>query len=113
MIEHYAVTKDADRLAPNWLASRINYRTIKFLYRDIDGHAELKGVRIGDTVQFNGKKPRPRNGMAGSSMPTSRPSSRGRWRPPCVPSARRFGCCRKPELTRTTSCWKKPGTRDS
>lgn len=43
MIEHYTVTKDADRLAPNWLASRINYKTVKFLYRDIDGHAELKG----------------------------------------------------------------------
>ena|GEM_PF-1229446 len=120
MTEHYTVTKDADRLAPQWLASRINYTTIKFLYRDIDGHAELKGVRIGDevarigdTVQFNGKKPRPRNGMAGSSMPTSRPSSRGRWRPPCVPSVRRYGCCRKQELTRTTSCWKKPGIRDS
>lgn len=43
MIEHYTVTKDADRLAPNWLASRINYKTIKFLYWDKDGHAELKG----------------------------------------------------------------------
>lgn len=43
--QHYTVTKDADRLAPNWLASRINYKTIKFLYRDKDGHAELKGVR--------------------------------------------------------------------
>ena len=63
MTEHYTVTKDADRLAPNWLASRINYITIKFLYRDIDGHAELKGVKIGDevaqigdTVQFNGRR---------------------------------------------------------
>ena len=61
--QHYTVTKDADRLAPNWLASRINYITIKFLYRDIDGHAELKGVKIGDevaqigdTVQFNGRR---------------------------------------------------------
>ena len=63
MIEHYTVTKDADRLAPQWLASRINYKTIKFLYRDIDGHTELKGVmigdevaRIGDTIQFNGRR---------------------------------------------------------
>lgn len=63
MIEHYTVTKDADRLAPNWLASRINYTTIKFLYRDKDGHAKLKGVKIGDevaqigdTVQFNGRR---------------------------------------------------------
>ena len=60
--QHYTVTKDADRLAPNWLASRINYKTIKFLYWDIDGHAELKGVKIGDevaqigdTVQFRRK----------------------------------------------------------
>lgn len=37
-------------------------------------------------------KPRQKNGTAGSSMPTNRPSSRGRWRPPCVPSVRRFGC---------------------
>lgn len=63
MTEHYTVTKDADRLAPNWLASRINYKTIKLLYRDKDGHAELKGVKIGDevaqigdTVQFNGRR---------------------------------------------------------
>lgn len=61
--QHYTVTKDADRLAPNWLASRINYKTIKFIYRDKDGHAELKGVKIGDevaqigdTVQFNGRR---------------------------------------------------------
>ena len=59
MTEHYTVTKDADRLAP----SRINYKTIKLLYRDKDGHAELKGVKIGDevaqigdTVQFNGRR---------------------------------------------------------
>ncbi len=56
MIEHYTVTKDADRLAPNWLASRINYKTIKLLYRDKDGHAELKRAQIGDTVQFNGRR---------------------------------------------------------
>ena len=62
-MQRYKITKDADRLAPNWLASRINYRTIKFLYRDKVGHAELKGVRIGDevaqigdTVQFNGRR---------------------------------------------------------
>ncbi len=64
MTERYTVTKDADRLAaPNWLASRINYKTIRFVYRDIDGHVELKGVKIGDevaqigdTVRFNGKR---------------------------------------------------------
>mgnify|MGYP006878944691 CR=1 FL=1 len=54
--QHYTVTKDADRLAPNWLASRINYKTIKLLYRDKDGHAELKRAQIGDTVQFNGRR---------------------------------------------------------
>ena len=61
--QHYTVTKDADRLAPNWLAMRINYKTIKFIYRNNDGHAELKGVKIGDevaqigdTVQFNGRR---------------------------------------------------------
>ena len=63
MTEHYTDTKDADRLAPNWLASRINYKTIKFIYRNNDGHTELKGVKIGDevaqigdTVQFNGRR---------------------------------------------------------
>lgn len=63
MTEHYTVAKDADRLATQWLASRINYRTVKFVYRDKDGHAELKGVRIGDevaqigdTVQFDGRR---------------------------------------------------------
>lgn len=49
-MQRYKITKDADRLAPNWLASRINYKTIKFIYRDKDGHAELKGVKIGDEV---------------------------------------------------------------
>lgn len=54
MTEHYTVTKDA---------GRINYKTIKLLYRGKDGHAELKGVKIGDevaqigdTVQFNGRR---------------------------------------------------------
>lgn len=58
-MQRYKIIKDADRLAPNWLASRINYKT----NRDKDGHAELKGVKIGDevaqigdTVQFNGRR---------------------------------------------------------
>ena len=59
----YQVTKDADMLMPSWLAARINYTTVKILYQDNDGHAEVKGVRIGDevakigdTVVFNGKR---------------------------------------------------------
>ncbi len=61
--QYYTVTKDADMLAPKWLAARINYTTVKFLYRDTDGHATLKGVRIGDAtaqigdrVVFDGKR---------------------------------------------------------
>lgn len=50
-------------LAPNWLADRINYKTVKFLYGEKDGAEILKGVRIndqtakiGDTVCFDGKR---------------------------------------------------------
>jgi len=57
------VTEDADMLAPKWLAARINYTTVKFLYRGADGHATVKGVRIGnataqigDRVVFDGKR---------------------------------------------------------
>ena len=63
MIQKYIITKDADMLAPNWLADRINYRTVKFLYKEIDGAGVLKAVRIndqtakiGDTVWFDGKR---------------------------------------------------------
>lgn len=63
MKRYYTVTKDADMLAPSWLAARINYTTVKILYQNIDGHAEVKGVRIGnemaevgDTVVFDGKR---------------------------------------------------------
>lgn len=59
----YIVTKDADRLAPSWLAARINYKTVKFLYGMIDGAETLEGVRIddqvakiGDTIYFDGKR---------------------------------------------------------
>lgn len=59
----YTITKDSDMLAPAWLAKRINYKTIKFLYRIIDGAEQLKGVRIneevagiGDTVVFDGNR---------------------------------------------------------
>lgn len=59
----YIVDKNADMLAPNWLADRINYKTVKFLYVIRDGTEILKGVRvndqtakIGDTVCFDGKR---------------------------------------------------------
>lgn len=63
MIQKYIITKDADMLAPNWLADRINYKTVKFLYIIRDGAEVLKGVRIndqtaknGDAVCFDGKR---------------------------------------------------------
>lgn len=63
MIKTYTVTKDADRLAPKWLAARINYATIKFVYVIRDGAETLKGVRIGheiakigDRICFDGKR---------------------------------------------------------
>lgn len=63
MKQRYTITKDSDMLAPAWLAKRINYKTIKFLYRIIDGAEQLKGVRInekvaeiGDTVIFDGNR---------------------------------------------------------
>ena len=59
----YRITKDADMLAPEWLAARINYRNVKFVYHVADGAAKLKGVRIygklagiGDRVLFDGKR---------------------------------------------------------
>lgn len=63
MIQKYIITKDADMLAPYWLADRINYKTVKFLYDIRDGEEILKGVRIndqtaeiGDTVCLDGKR---------------------------------------------------------
>lgn len=62
-IRKYKVTKDADMLAPDWLADRINYKTVKFLYGIRDGTEMLKGVkvndqtaRIGDTICFDGRR---------------------------------------------------------
>ncbi len=50
-------------LAPRWLADRINYTTIKFVYCIRDGAVKLKGVRIGnemakigDHVFFDGRR---------------------------------------------------------
>lgn len=63
MIKKYTVTKDTDMLAPKWLADRVDYRNIKFLYRIRDGTSELKGVKlgdevakIGDTILFDGRQ---------------------------------------------------------
>lgn len=63
MMRKYKITKDADMLAPNWLAARIDYKTVKFLYSIRDGTEILKGVKIndqtakiGDTVCFDGKR---------------------------------------------------------
>lgn len=62
-MQRYIITKDADMLAPNWLADRIDYKTVKFLYGIRDGAEVLKGVRvndqtakIGDVVCFNSKR---------------------------------------------------------
>ena len=63
MKQFYIVTEDADMLAPDWLAARINYTSIKFVYYLSDGAEKLKGVRIndqiagiGDTISFDGKR---------------------------------------------------------
>lgn len=63
MIEKYTVSKDTDMFAPNRLAVRINYKTVKFLYGIHDGAEVLKGVKvndqtakIGDVVCFDGKR---------------------------------------------------------
>lgn len=63
MKEKYILTKNADMLAPNWLADRMDYKTVKFLYGIRDGAEVLKGVRvndqtakIGDVVCFDGKR---------------------------------------------------------
>ena len=63
MKQYYIVTEDADVLAPDWLAARINYTNVKFVYYLSDGAEKLKGVRIngqiagiGDTISFDGKR---------------------------------------------------------
>ena len=50
-------------LAPDWLAVRINYTSVKFVYYLADGAEKLKGERIngqmaeiGDTISFDGKR---------------------------------------------------------
>lgn len=62
--QYYTVTKDADILAPSWLAERIEKHIATILYQTRDGYAEVKGVRIkgdevaqiGDTIMFNGRR---------------------------------------------------------
>lgn len=63
MKQFYIVTENADMLAPKWLAARINYGSVKYVYCIIDGAEKLKGVRIndqiaeiGDTISFDGKR---------------------------------------------------------
>lgn len=63
MKQFYIVTEDADMLAPKWLAARINYGSIKFVYYLADGAEKLKGVKvgdqiakIGDTISLDGKR---------------------------------------------------------
>ena len=63
MKQYYIVTEDADVLAPDWLAARINYTNVKFVYYLSDGAEKLKGVSIngqiagiGDTISFDGKR---------------------------------------------------------
>ena len=59
----YIVTDVADRIAPKWLANRISYKGVKFLYTFDDGKSVLKGVRsgdevarIGDAIHFDGNR---------------------------------------------------------
>ena len=59
----YTITKDSDMLAPSWLADRIDYKTIKFLYVLVDGTEVLKGLKvngqiaeIGDAVVLAGNR---------------------------------------------------------
>lgn len=61
-MKKYTITKNADMLAPDWLAVRI-YTSVKFVYYLADGAEKLKGVRIndqiaeiGDTISFDGKR---------------------------------------------------------
>ena len=62
MIQRYVVTREVDRLAPEWLADRF-CNAIKVLYGSHDGYVEVKGVRIGDetaqigdTIVFDGTR---------------------------------------------------------
>lgn len=62
-MKKYIVTEDADMLAPDWLAARINYNSIKIMHCLVDGAEKVKGAKIGDqiakigdTISFDGKR---------------------------------------------------------
>lgn len=62
-MKRYVVTKDAERMMPKWLASRINYRSVKLSYRIRDGTEVFTGIKIGDAIAgigdmilFDGKR---------------------------------------------------------
>ena len=59
----HIITRESSMLAPSWLADRINYKTIKFLYVLVDGTEVLKGLKvngqiaeIGDAVVLAGNR---------------------------------------------------------
>lgn len=59
----YTVRKDAEWLAPAWLAVRIDGQNIKLLYHLVDGAVQVKGVKvnhevaeIGDVIVYDGKR---------------------------------------------------------
>ena len=59
----YIITRESSMLAPSWLADRIDYKTIKFLYVLVDGAEVLKGLKvngqiaeIGDAVVLAGDR---------------------------------------------------------
>ena len=59
----HIITRESDMLAPSWLADRIDYKTIKFLYVLVDGAEALKGLKvngqiaeIGDAVVLAGDR---------------------------------------------------------
>ena len=59
----HIITRESSMLAPSWLADRIDYKTIKFLYVLVDGAEALKGLKVngqiaevGDTVVLAGNR---------------------------------------------------------
>lgn len=58
------MTKEADILAPSWLAIRLNQISVKMVYRVRDGAETLEGrvrvhgqtARIGDTILYDDGK---------------------------------------------------------
>ena len=46
----HIITRESNMLAPSWLADRINYKTIKFLYVLVDGAEALKGLKINGQI---------------------------------------------------------------